>query len=388
MTETARGAPAVSVIVPTYQRRELVRRAVSSVLAQTFGDFEIVVVDDGSTDGTRESLTGLDPRLRHTWQENRGPAAARNTGLRLARAPVVAFLDSDNRWLPDHLATVTEVLARHPEALLVCTCPRRDVGGRERPADARVVDALPWLLVTVGHLGHGSCIAVRRESILAVGGFDESLAVAEDSDLWLRLAVHGPFCYVRRRTIVKQHTRGSLSERGRRRGAHLPALEQVARRACEEIRGSQRADRDELAERAEGAISYVAALQALARGDRVEAGKQLAEAVRLLPDLSREPETVARKIRLVTYEHSDRLGHVAAAAELWPAPLSDTALFLRTEAVARAVRRGRLLQASRLIAGWPFPAGSGFVVRTAPVLLRLARAALRRRLYRGTEVAV
>src|SRR5438132_3254976 len=102
--------PAVSVIVPTFQRREYVVRAVGSVLAQTYEDFELIVVDDGSTDGTGEALAGLDGRLRYLWQENRGTGAARNTGLRLARGEIVAFLDSDNRWLPHHLGIVTEVL--------------------------------------------------------------------------------------------------------------------------------------------------------------------------------------------------------------------------------------------------------------------------------------
>ncbi len=77
--------PTVSVVIPTYQRRDDVLRAVESVLAQSFEDFEVIVVDDGSTDGTAEALAGLDPRLRYVWHENRGTGAARNAGLRLAR---------------------------------------------------------------------------------------------------------------------------------------------------------------------------------------------------------------------------------------------------------------------------------------------------------------
>ena len=118
----------ISVIIPTYQRREYVARAVRSVLVQTFSDFELIVIDDGSTDGTDEALTGLDSRLRYQWQENGGPGAARNAGIALARGEIVAFLDSDNRWLPRHLAIVTDVLERHPEAVLV--------SATSRPADA------------------------------------------------------------------------------------------------------------------------------------------------------------------------------------------------------------------------------------------------------------
>jgi glycosyltransferase involved in cell wall biosynthesis len=89
---------AVSVVIPTYQRRRFVVRAVESVLGQTVQDSEAIVVDEGSTDGTAEALAGLDPRVYHVWQENRGVSAARNAGIRLARAPIVAFLDSDDRW--------------------------------------------------------------------------------------------------------------------------------------------------------------------------------------------------------------------------------------------------------------------------------------------------
>jgi glycosyltransferase involved in cell wall biosynthesis len=108
-------APAVSAIVPTYQRRELVKRAVASVFSQTYRDFELIVVDDGSTDGTAEALAAVgDDRLVYHWQSNRGVSAARNTGIRLARGAILAFLDCDNRWLPDHWAVVTKALGAYP----------------------------------------------------------------------------------------------------------------------------------------------------------------------------------------------------------------------------------------------------------------------------------
>src|SRR2546421_13038913 len=100
-------APAVSVIVPTFQRREYVVRAVGSVLAQTYEDFELIVVDDGSTDGSGVALAGLDCRLRYLWQENRGTGAARQKGLGLVRGEIVAFLASHYTWLPPHLWIVT-----------------------------------------------------------------------------------------------------------------------------------------------------------------------------------------------------------------------------------------------------------------------------------------
>src|SRR5438552_2642197 len=181
------GLPTVSVVIPTYERRHYVARAVASVLAQTYQDFEVLVVDDGSTDGTAQALEGLDLRLRYHWQENRGVSGARNAGSRLARGEIVAFLDSDDRWLPDHLAVVTEVFARNPGVVLVSTCPRFQIAGRERPADAKVFDALP-LTLTENVVGYQSGVAVRRADLLAVGGFDERLSVMEGSELWPRLA--------------------------------------------------------------------------------------------------------------------------------------------------------------------------------------------------------
>ncbi len=258
--------PAVSVVVPTYQRREWVGRAVRSVLAQTFADFELIVVDDGSTDGTEESLTGLDPRIRYHWQPNRGAAAARNAGIRLARGDIVAFLDSDNRWLPWHLEVVTEVLKHQPTAIVACTCPLKHVAGRRAPDQARLVDYLPLALADES-FGRISCSAVRSADLLAVGGFDDDLAVAEDTDLWQRLALRGPFAMLQRRTIVRQHTRGSLLERGRERGEYFPTFERSSRRIADAVARSDRPDRNELEAMAAGRLRYAAALRAVAEQD-------------------------------------------------------------------------------------------------------------------------
>lgn len=378
-------APSVSVVVPTYQRRELVARAVRSVLAQTYQDFELVVVDDGSNDGTDGSLAGIDVRLRYHRQQNRGAAAARNRGLQLARGPVVAFLDSDDRWLPDHLAVVTEALRGNPEAVLASTCPQMRVGGRQQAEAAEVVDALPRLLATLGLFAFPSCVAVRRNALAAAGGFDERFVIGEDGELWLRLATLGPFCVVQRKTIVHRETRGSLKERGARRGEALRSFELFAQSAVAAVDGLQRPDRDELAARARGALRYAGALRALERHDDDAVRTALAEACRLLPELSRDPEQVARRIVRIGCGRSERLHHLTVAAIGWPEATSDTALFLRARAVGTALLAGRPLAALGLLRNWPLRSTPAFLVRILPVATRVARRRLQDYLHGGRE---
>jgi hypothetical protein len=255
----------------------MVRRAVASVLSQAFQNFELIVVDDGSTDGTGPALAGLDERIRYEWQDNRGLAAARNVGIRLARGEIVAFLDSDDRWLPHHLAVVAEVLSRHPEVVLCTTSPRFHIGGRQPASAAEVVDALPSLFAE-NLVGHVSGVAAGREPILAVGGFDERLRVMEAWELWRRLAVLGPFALLRRRTIVYQTTRGSLSQRGGRTGGYDSALGIVADSAVTVAAGARRPDGPDLRIRAAGLVAYFEALRALSREDEAAARIALRDA--------------------------------------------------------------------------------------------------------------
>jgi hypothetical protein len=390
--------PAVSVIVPTFQRRELVKRAVASVLAQTYRDLELIVVDDGSTDGTREALGGIDDRVRYRWQPNRGVAAARNAGLRLARGELVAFLDSDDRWLLDHLAVLTTVLHRHREVVLASTCPRFVTTGRAGPGDATVVDPLPTLLVS-NTVGFVSCVAVRRQPLLAAGGFDERLSVFEDTNTWQRLAMRGRFAFVRRRTIVHSVTPGSLVARGRRSGAYLGALEQTAARNARALEQLERPDVAHLIERAKGGVRWAQAMQALHRGDRAALAGALADACRLAPELSYEPEFAGFRLTAhlpFTHEPRERLRYCATATELWPDRRTDTARYLRAAAALHAVRLGRLRLAARLLADWPLRGTLGFVRRIIPPLAlvlerglqdRQDRRRSRRAVMRGFESA-
>ncbi|MFQ5768343.1 MAG: glycosyltransferase family 2 protein, partial [Acidobacteriota bacterium] len=126
--------PQVSVVIPAYNRAALLPQAIQSVLAQTFTDFEIIVVDDGSTDGTEACLKPFGGRIRYLRQENVGPASARNRGIRASRSPLVGFLDSDDAWESRTLESVVDVFQQHPNVGLVSIMAREtDPHGEETP---------------------------------------------------------------------------------------------------------------------------------------------------------------------------------------------------------------------------------------------------------------
>jgi hypothetical protein len=376
----------VSVVLPTYERRVYARRAVDSVLAQRYRDFELIVVDDGSTDGTDDALAGLGARLHYHWQPNRGVSAARNAGIRLARGEIVAFLDSDDRWRANHLEVVTAVLDRHPEAVLVCTAPGFRVRKHDRPSEARLIDALPQ---TIGEyfLGPISCTAVRRSAVVAAGGYDEALSVMENTELFIRLAALGPFALLEHRTVVWQTTTGSLVERTTRRGDSLDAFELIARRQEGWVRQLRRPDRQLLIERSHGKLRFAAALRALAEGDEAALRPALADACRLLPELRAQPELVPSRIDRVVWERTDRSRLLGAAADAWPFPQDVAALFLRARAILAAGHAGQLRAALGLARRWPLAPTPRFLVRTLPLWRDLLRATIQARRHRGRESA-
>jgi glycosyltransferase involved in cell wall biosynthesis len=378
--------PQFAVIIPTLQRRELLKRAVDSVLAQTFGDFELIVVDNGSTDGTDEAMAAYGDRIRYVRHLVRGVSGARNTGLRIARAPLVAFLDSDNHWLPDHLATLAEAFARHPTAVLVSTCPGYRITGRQRPCQARLVDASGEPFgVKVGFI---SCVGARRAAVEAVGAFDERLVAGEDTDLWIRLALRGPICLLRRRTVLKQFTRGGLRERGRKSGAYLDANETNARTVMRDLANREDPAAARIVREAMARLSLIAALRAIGRGDDEAARASLAEACRLRPELSSEAGFVAYRVNFIPARAPlDVLRYFERAQALWPEPGSDTALYLRVRAGLLALRASRVREAGNLLRRSVLPTTPGFVRRMLPFLLGGLRRRLTEAMHSGRDAA-
>jgi glycosyltransferase involved in cell wall biosynthesis len=186
--------PAVSVIIPTYNRGWVLREAVDSVLAQDFEDFELIVVDDGSTDNTRQILETYNDDIIVLFQENRGVSAARNQGIARSCAPLVAFLDSDDLWKPQKLRRQIDFFGANPEALICQTEEiwirngvRVNPGKRHQKFSGMIFEpSLALCLVSP------SAVMVRKKLFDIVGLFDERLPACEDYDLWLRVSCRYP----------------------------------------------------------------------------------------------------------------------------------------------------------------------------------------------------
>jgi alpha-1,6-rhamnosyltransferase len=201
--------PRISVVVATYDRARLVPAAIDSVLTQDYPDIEVLVVDDGSTDGTWDVLTRryeAEPRVRLLRQENGGTASARNLGLRFATGELISFLDSDDAYLPGHLATQEARLAAHPEAAMsLCDARYEGADGRHDgtalgragpPKSVRDVCLGGWMLIT--------CTMFRAPVIRALG-FDPSWHI-EDTELLMRFFAAG-FTYVVEPSVLTVYRR-------------------------------------------------------------------------------------------------------------------------------------------------------------------------------------
>jgi len=201
-----RGSPLVSVIIPTYNRAKYVTHAIDSVLAQTYPSYEIIVVDDGSTDDTRKELAPYMDRIKYIRKEHAGHSAARNTAIRASRGQWIAFLDSDDAWLPAKLSRQMEFLS-HCRAKVCFSniiwnseeeekSPRNQLHWKENDSDEQVFyepfdlllfESVNKVLVTM---------VVERDLLLRVGCFDERIHRHVDVRLCFRLAFETPFAYV------------------------------------------------------------------------------------------------------------------------------------------------------------------------------------------------
>jgi glycosyltransferase involved in cell wall biosynthesis len=195
-------APLVSIIIPTYNAAEFVAQAVQSVLEQAYRHYELIVVDDGSTDDTKGALQAFDGQIRYLYQPNRGPSAARNAGIRIARGQYICFLDADDWWVPNKLEAQVDFITGHCNIGLVFSdaeeVDAHKVLHGSLLARSRfypeIMSQTPIQEAFRKLLGQNfittSTVMVRRECFVKAGLFDESLRVCEDTDMWLRIAAN------------------------------------------------------------------------------------------------------------------------------------------------------------------------------------------------------
>lgn len=325
--------PRVSVIIPTYNRKDYVQEAIDSVLAQTYTDYEIIVVDDGSTDGTGEALQArYRDRIRYLWQENRGESLARNRAVDLAQGDLVALLDSDDRWMPRKLAAqISRLEMDFKNVLVACQALLIDSAGKS-------LNAPP-----IGkNLAHNdlerdslilrnplvcSTVLLRRSYLQRAGGFDPEIKYGEDWDLWLRVSELGRFNFVSEPlALLRQHSntqsylpRPSSIERKFR--DHIRILENAFIRRPERSTDVKLRRRSLARPHAEAAFSYYA------WGHWLEAMRHLREAVQLDPTTWQDPIKLNEMViyygkSLIDTERTPNLerllAYVDGMVEHWP----------------------------------------------------------------------
>ena len=198
--------PLVSVIIPTYNRGWILKEAVDSVLAQDFKDYELIVVDDGSTDNTREIIDRYGRDLRVLEQSNQGVSAARNRGVAASAGKFVAFLDSDDLWLPQKLSRQLEFFDATSDARInqteetwIRNGVRVNPKNRHQKFSGMIFEqSLALCLVSP------SAVMIEKTLFDIVGGFDESLPACEDYDLWLRISCRFPIYLLDTPLIIKR----------------------------------------------------------------------------------------------------------------------------------------------------------------------------------------
>ncbi len=228
--KTVTPLPKVSVVIATYNRCDFLAETIESVFQQGFKDYELIVVDDGSTDDTRKLVASYGPRLRYYFQENRGPSAARNLGVSQAQAPWVAIQDSDDLCTRDHLESLYGYVQSHPECGMVFANGaylkgpehNRDVitptrkSQRLAKCGVRLVDLFDKSIVRL------QAALISKACYEAIGGHDESLRIAMDLDLAFRIFMRYPVAYLDRVVFYYRKHEGNIG-----RNQELRLLENI-----------------------------------------------------------------------------------------------------------------------------------------------------------------
>ncbi|MCL4553149.1 MAG: glycosyltransferase [Candidatus Marsarchaeota archaeon] len=271
--------PRVSVIVPAYNCQGFIAETVESIFGQTYSDYEIIVVNDGSSDRTEDILKGYGDRIRYVYQDNGGVSAARNRGLAMAKGELIAFLDHDDLWLPEKLERQVHALESRPEVSLVYSdCYIVDEGGsitgkysdHVKPfrgtvfRELFICNFIPFLTVLA-----------RKTALDSVGDFKVGWGIAEDYDILLRMARAYPVEYLSLSLAKYRKHSGNFSRNVDRFLEENLMLVENFLRDCPELRSTRG--------RKLGALRYDAAYQYLALGELSKARGQFLKAVKANP---------------------------------------------------------------------------------------------------------
>ncbi|KKD39484.1 glycosyltransferase family 2 protein [Limnoraphis robusta] len=207
--------PQISIIIPVYNGATTIQATIDSVLAQTFSDFELIIVDDGSTDDTLKIISQYgDPRIQVVSSSHAGAAATRNRGLKQASGEYIAFLDADDLWTPDKLEAQLNALQTHLEAAVAYSWTDfiDEAGSWRQAGRHRTVNGEAYAaMLLYNFIESGSNPLIRRDALNTVGGFDESLTGGQDWDLYLRLAARYLFVNVPKVQILYRIRDNSIS---------------------------------------------------------------------------------------------------------------------------------------------------------------------------------
>jgi glycosyltransferase involved in cell wall biosynthesis len=301
--------PAFAVVIPLFNKRHLVRATLESVLAQRLAPAEVIVVDDGSTDGSPDVVADLlRPPVRLVRQANAGPGPARNRGVQVATAPWIAFIDADDLWHPEHLATLAETIAAVPDADLVATATRWQPASAVNLALPALADPRPRALdyfrqARYGSI-HTSSVAVRRAAFLETDGFGAFIP-GEDVEFWTRFALDHRVAqspvptsvYLRANDGIMDHDRGAYADTA----ADTPFYRLIARALADPRYRDRHAAIADFADRA--ALS--------AARNRLYVGN--AHGARAMLSVVRRPGPLARLYRAACYLPRSVLRRGAAA---------------------------------------------------------------------------
>lgn len=291
--------PRVSVIIPVFNAARTIEQAIESVRAQSFTDFEIIAIDDGSDDGSTEILLKrYGDAVKILAQKNQGPSAARNFGVANSTGEYLGFLDADDCWKPEFLTTMVAALDRGPQSVMAyCDLQLVDSLGQpfqtslmavrenRAPSMQDMLDTL-WPIMPSGAM-------IRRRALDAVGGYPEALRAFEDVYLWLVLREQGPFAYVPEKLAMWRfaHFPAALKPSGGQEAAG-----RIFRHMVKARYGVDPAKHVQSRERAPRSILGYIGLDALARGDRATARSAFMRAISLDPYRMRNYMRLARTV--------------------------------------------------------------------------------------------